>query len=178
MICDHISCYSNCNIDYKANIPSMLSSTFRGSCPTCKHSLRDHRSHYARWEKVTDIQVSVEHDMKKKWEMAKGAKAKREVFIAACRKARNDPQKVIIPVTDLRWQVEQHESLSLAGSFAAQVSSAVELLELRYEALREKDVGPDQLKQVMTSLDRMKTRLAILNHAKGDRQESTIWIRS
>ena len=122
------------------------------------------------------MEVSVGQDMKKKWEMAKGAKAKREVFIAACKKALNDADKVMNRATDdLGQRVERHESLALGGSFAAQVHSAVKLLELRYQALREKkDVGPDQLTKVEASLDRMKRRLDILNTAKENTQKATI----
>ena len=116
------------------------------------------------------MQASVDQGMRNRWEVAKDAKEKREVFIAACGKALNDLDQVINRATDdLRRRAERHESLSLGGSFAAQVSSAVGLLELRYAALREKkDVGPGQLKTVQTSLDCMKRRLPILQTAEED----------
>ena len=176
MLCGQIDCYRKCDINYKANIPFILSRFFGGSCPTCKHSLKDHRCHYAQWEKVTEVQVSVDQNMKKEWEQARGAEEKRKVFIAACRKALNGLDNVINRATDdLGREVERHESLSLGGSFADQVSSAVALLELRYKALLEKkDVGSGQRKKVKTSLDRMKRRLAILETAKGNTQKATI----
>ena len=180
MVCGQIGCYSNCEFDYKANIPFALSSVFRGSCRTCKHSLWDHRCHYAQWEKVIDVQVSVDQDMKKKWEGAKDAKEKREVFIAACRKALNDLDHVINRVTDdLKQRVKRHESLALGGSFSGQVSSTVRLLDRKYKALREtKDISPDHLAKIQTSLDRMTRRLDILNIAKENTQEVTIRIGS
>ena len=176
MVCGQIGCYSNCDIDYKANIPFVLSSIFGGSCPACKHNLKDHRCDYTQWEKVTDVQVSADQDLREKWEVAKDAKEKREVFIAACRKALNDLDQVVNRATDdLRRRVERHESLALGGGFAAQVNSAVGLLELRYKALREKkDVDPAQLKKVESSLDRMKRRLDILNTARENTQKATI----
>ena len=180
MICGQISCYSNCYIDYKANIPFVLSSIFGGSCPQCKHSPRDHHCHYAQWGKVTDVQVSVNQGMKKEWELARDAEERRDVFIAACGKALNDLDQVINRATDdLRRRVERHESLALGGSFAAQVSSAVGLLELRHTALREKKgVGPDQLKTVQASLDCMKRRLPVLQTVEEDMQKAFIRIES
>ena len=177
MVCGQIGCYSNCEFDYKANIPFVLSRFFRDSCPKCKHSLRDHRRHYVQWEKVTDLQVSVGQDMKKKWERARDAEEKREVFIAACEKALNDLDNVMNRFTDdLRRRVEQHESLALGGSFAGQVSNVVGILARKYEALQEKGVGPDHLEKLQTSLDRMKRTLAVLETAKKDTQKATIRI--
>ena len=122
------------------------------------------------------MQVSVDQGMKKKWKLARDAKEKREVFIAACREALNDLDNVINRVTDdLRQRVEQHESLALGGSFSAQVSSAVELLEQRYIVLGEKKgVGPDHLAKVQRNLDGMKTKLAILTTAMENTQRATI----
>ena len=153
---------------------------FGDSCPTCTHSLRDHYCHYAQWERVTDVQVSVDQDLRERWEVAKDAKEKREVFIGACGKALNDLDNVINRVTDdLRQRVKRHESLALGGSFSVQVSSTVRLLDRKYKALREtKDVSPEQLEKVQKSVDRMKTRLAILETAKKDTQKVTIRIGS
>ena len=175
MVCGQIGCYSNCELDHKTNIPFVLSRVFGGSCSTCKHSLRVHHSYCVKWEKVTDVQVSVNQDMKKKWERAKGAEEKRGVFITACRKALNDLDQIMNRARDdLGRQVNRHESLSLGGSFAAQVRSAVELLKLRYETLQEKkDVGSDHLAEVQTSLDRMERRLAVLETAEKNTQEAT-----
>ena len=148
-------------------------------CSICKHSLRDHRCRRAQWEKATDLQVSVDQDMKKRWEVARGAEEKRVVFIAACQKVLNDLDQVLDRATDdLGRQVERHESLVLGGSFTAQVSSAVKLQELRYAELQwnGNEVGSDQLKKVETSLDRMKKRLDILKTAKEKTQKATIRI--
>ena len=157
----------------------MLSSTFGGSCPRCKHNLKDHRCDYTQWEKVADVQVSVHQDLKEKWEVAKNAKQKREVFTAAYRKALNDLDQVVNRATDdLRQLVERHEFLAL-GSFAGQASSAFELLKLRYEALQEKkDVSRDQLEKEQTSLDRMERRLGVLETAMKGTQKATVRIGS
>ena len=113
------------------------------------------------------MQVSVGEDMKKKWEDAKDAQEKREVFIAACRKVLHDLDEVVN--RDLRQQVERHGSLSLGGSFAEQVRSTVNLLKQRYAALQQKrEVSPDQLEKVQTSLDHMERRLAVLETAIKD----------
>ena len=174
-VCSQIGCYSNCEFDCKTNVSFTLSRFFGGSCPTCKHSLSDHRFLYAQWDKVTDVQVSVDQNMKEKWEDAKDAKEKREVFIAACRKALNDLDQVVNRAThDLGRQVERHESLSLGGSFAAQVRSAVKLLEQTHAALqRKKDVSADQLEKVEAAWDRMAKRLSIINAAKENTQKAT-----
>ena len=180
MLCGQISCYSNCELDYKANIPFVLSRFFGDSCPKCKHSLRDHRCYHAQWVKVTDVEVSVEQDMKTKWEDAKDVEERRVVFTAACGKALNDLNHVMNRATDnLRERVGRHESLALGGSFAAQVRSAVKLLKQRYEALKKKeDVSPDQLEKVQKSVDCMEKRLAVLETAEKDTQNATIRIGS
>jgi len=172
LICGEIDCYSNCHIDYKPNIPFELRGLLGGSCETCNHSLWNHHSYRAKWEQVIDTQVSIDQDMKKRWEAAKDSKEQRVVLTEAGQKVESDFDLVINRATDeLGQQVERYARLSLSGSFSAQVDSAIRLLEQNYMALDKKGVGRDQLQKVTTSLDRMRGKRELLNNAKGKTQD-------
>jgi hypothetical protein len=173
MLCGQINCYSNCRIDYKTNIPLDLRGFFGGSCRKCNHSLWNHHRCYSMWEQVIDNQVSVDLNMKEQWEAAKDGKEKAAAIVAASEKALIELNQVINrAITNLEQLVERYAHLSLSGSFAAQVNSAVRLLEQNYVALEGNSVGQDQLLRVKDSLDHMKRKLALLNNAKADGKES------
>jgi len=166
MLCGQINCYSNCHINYRTNIPLDLKGFFGGSCRKCTHSLWNHHRCYAKWEQITDTQVSVDLKLKKEWEAAMDGKAKTAVIIAASEKVSNDLDQVINrAVNNLSQLVERYARLALSGSFAVQVNSAVRLLEQNYLALEGNIVGQDQLQRVKDSLDHMKRKLVVLNKA-------------
>ena len=169
MLCGQMNCYSNCHINYKSNIPLDLRGFFGGSCRKCNHSLWYHHRCYAIWEQANDTQVLVDQNMKKQWEAAKDGKDKTAAIVAASEKAVYDIDQVINrAINNLAQLVERYARLSLSGSFAAQVSSAVRLLEQNYLALEGKGVGPDQLQRVNESLDHMRRKLELLNNARGN----------
>jgi hypothetical protein len=91
------------------------------------------------WEQLTDTHVSVDQNMKKKWEAARDGKEKAAALVEASEKVLRDLNQVINRATnDLEQLVERYADLSLSGSFSAQVGSAVRLLEQNYAALEKK----------------------------------------
>ena len=135
----------------------------------CNHSLRNHHLCYAMWEQANDTQVLVDQNMEKQWEAAKDGKEKTAAIVAASDKVVHYLDQVInCAINNLAQLVERYARLSLSGSFAAQVSSAVRLLEQNYLAMDGKGVGTDRLQRVKESLDRMKRKLELLNNAKGN----------
>jgi hypothetical protein len=167
MLCGEATCYSNCYIDYKTNVPLSLRGFFGRPCPQCKHRLWNHHRCRAIWKQLTDAQVSIDRNMKKNYEKAKDGKEKAAALVEASEQVLHDLNQVIGYATgNLEQQVEQYANLSLSGSFSAQVGSAVRLLEQNYAALETKDVDPDQLKKVKRSLDHMKRKLELLNKAR------------
>jgi hypothetical protein len=130
------------------------------------------------WQQVIDTQVSIDKDMKEKWEKAKSGKEKNEALIATSQEVLNQLDQVIDNATkDLAQLVEDYAGLSLSGSFSAQVKSAVRLLEQKYKAMETKGVSQEQLEKVKGSLDVMKKKLVLLEAAKMMAQEETIEIK-
>jgi mevalonate kinase len=172
LLCGQINCYSNCQIDYQTNIPLDLRGFFGRSCPECKHSLRNHHRCHAKWNKVVDTQVSVDSDMTERWEAAKDRTEKAAVMVAASEKVLKDLDQIINhAVSNLTQLVGRYARLSLSGSFAAQVRSAVRLLELNYHTLEKNGVGQERLKKVKESLRDMGKKLELLDSVKADVME-------
>jgi len=173
LICGQANCYFNCDIDYKFKIPLDLKGRFQGSCDKCGHALWNHHHCSAIWERVTDVQVLFDNDVKKKWASAKDGKRKVEVLVGLREKVLGDLNQVINRATsDLAQLVEQYAHLALSGGFSGQVGSAVRLLEQNYTALEGKNVGQDQLQKVAESLGHMKRQLELLHTAENARKES------
>ena len=113
------------------------------------------------------MQVSVDQNMKKRWEAARNGKEKTAALVGASEKVLHDLNRVTILATnDLEQLVEQYADLSLSGSFSAQVASAVRLLEQNYVVMENKGVSPEQLQKVKRSTDHMKRKLELLNKAR------------
>lgn len=167
MICGQAKCYSNCETDYKSNIPLDLKGRFKGKCNKCKHSLWDHHRCQSTWEQIIDTQVLIDQDVKRKWVAARDGKGKLAVLNARRDRVLRDLNQIINGATDdLAQHVERYTRLSLSGNFSAQVSSVVRLLEQNYTALETKGVDPDQLQKVNESVEHMKRKLELLNDAK------------
>ena len=186
MICGHINCYSNCEIDYKSNIPLNLQGHFGGLCEKCNHSLWNHHRYRYKWERITDTQVSVKQNMKK-WEAAKDGAKKTALLDTIRDQVLSDLDRIVNTATDdLAQLVEQYSRLSLSGSFSVQVDRAVRLLEQRYswlegtrvcqEGTRVYQEGTrvyqDQVQKVKDSLDHMVRKLELLNCARAKAQGS------
>ena len=166
-ICGEAGCYSNCYIDYKTNIPLSLRNLFGRSCPQCKHRLQSHHRCSAIWEQLTDTQVAVDQEMKKKWETAKDGKEKTAALVEASERILQDLNRVIGRASnELEQLAGKYAELALSGSFSAQVGSAVRLLEQNYAVLKKKDVDPEQLQRVKRSLDHMQRKQNLLNKTR------------
>jgi hypothetical protein len=177
MICGEVNCYSNCSIDYKPNFG--LRGFFGGPCEKCNHNLQNHHQRRARWEQVVDTQVSVDQDIKKKWEAAKDGEERAVVLTEARQKLQSNFDQVINRATnDLVQLVERYARLSLSSSFSAQVDGAIRLLEQNYTALERSGVGREQLQKVTASLDHMRKKLELLNDAKRKAQKMGVGIDS
>ena len=179
LICGEMNCYSNCHIDYKSNILLDLKGFLGRPCHECNHSLRHHHRWTVMWRQLIDMKVSVDENMKEKWEAAKDGKEKTEALIAAREKVLNELDQVIEHATDdLEQQVERYARLALSGSFSAQVTSAVRLLEQNYAVMEKKHISPDQLQRIKESLDLMKRKLELLNTAKENARRGRVEIGS
>ena len=172
-LCSQASCYSNCHVNCQLQFsldPMGLEGCVAmtdGTCHMCNHSLLDHRHHNVKWEKGIDKQVTVDQDMKQRWEVAKDGKEKTVALIKAGGNALNDLSQVVDRATnDLAQLAEDYASLSLSGSFSAQMEKAVRLLGQRYKGMEEKGVGQDHLKRVKEGLDNMEKKLELLQTVK------------
>jgi len=181
MVCGQANCYSNCDIDYKSNIPLDLKGRFRGPCDNCGHDLWNHHRCCAIWERVTDVRVLFDNNVTKKWVSAKDGKGKVGVLVKLLEKVLGDLNRVIDHATnELARLVEQYASLSLSGSFSAQVDNTVRLLDQKHNALngKKEDVGQDQLQKVAESLAHMKRKQVLLNTWRENARRESIGILS
>lgn len=167
LVCGQGNCYSNCEINYTANIALDLKGRFRGLCDKCDHSLWDHHRCDAKWEQVNDTQVLIDQEVKKKWEKAKDEKAKTAVLGTFREKVLHTLNQVIDDgICDLARLVEQYSALALSGGFSAQVDNTVKLLEQHYITLKAKSVDEGQRQKVEESLECMRKKQELLNNAK------------
>jgi hypothetical protein len=177
MICGQSGCYSNCCTDYKTDIPLDLNGFFGRQCDRCNHSLSHHRRTNSKWEQVRDKQVSVNRDMKRRWEAAKDEKEK-AASLAASNKVLNDLNQVVSRTTpQLAQLAERYARLSLSGNFSAKFGSAVRLLGQHDRNLERKGISEDQLQKVKASLDHMKKKLEVLTTAKEKAQMDSVVVR-
>ena len=113
-----------------------------------------------------NTRVSVDQDMKELG-VAKDGMEKRAILVAVREKVLHELGQITNGATnDLARLVERFAHLSLSGSFAAQVGSAVRLLEQNYIGLLEKGVNQDRLQKAEESLVHMRRKWKILNVAK------------
>ena len=179
MICGQTNCYSNCEIDYKSNIPLDLKGRFEGLCNKCNHSLWDHHRCRSTWVQAIDMQVLIDQNVKRQWAAAKDAKGKMAVLNALRERVLHDFDQIINSATsDLARHVERYDRLALSGNFSAQVDSVARLLEQNYTTLETKGVGPDQLQKVKESVEHMKRKLELLNNAKENARKDRVGIAS
>ena len=171
-VCREINCYSTCHFNCKSNFSTDLK-WFLGhwikdkKCPKCNHRLSNHYRQCVKWAQVPDIQVLVDEDMQKKWEMAKDEKEKVAALLEQGKKALQGLNKIISDATNnLSRLTEEFANLSLSGSFSTQVEKAVGLLEQTYKSMEEKCVNPTQLQKVKDNLDQMTRKLELLNKVK------------
>ena len=113
----------------------------------------------------------------KDWEAAKDSTERTAILKTVREKVLRELNQIInSATTDLAQLVERYSRLSLSGSFAAQVNSAVRLLKQHYIALEEKGLDQDQLQRVKVSLDHMQRKLELLNNTKASTRKERVAI--
>ena len=112
-------------------------------------------------------QVTIDSNMKRKWEAAKNEKEKADALAETSKRALEDLYRIINDaMDDLAQLADEYAHLSLVGSFSAPLEKAIWLLEQQCKGMEEKGVGPEQLEKVRSSLDEMTGRLDLLRKAQ------------
>ena len=107
-----------------------------------------------------DGEVLVDEDMKKKWDKAKDKKETIMTLTAINEMVLHEVNQAIDhAMSDLAQLVERFDSLSLAGSYSAQMRTAVRFLE----GMEKRTIEREKRENVKESLDHMKRRLELLN---------------
>jgi hypothetical protein len=141
------------------------------SCSECTHPHLFHFHLRSEWVQVQDAQVSVDNNMKRRWEAAKNEKQKTEALFATSKRALGDLSRIINEaLNELAQLAAEYARLSLSGSFSAPLEKAIWLLEQQCKGMEEKGVGPEPLAKVRSRLEEMKVRLGLLRKA----QEKTV----
>jgi hypothetical protein len=137
------------------------------SCSECTHPHLFHFHLRSEWVQVQEAQVSVDNNMKRRWEAAKNEKQKTEALFATSKRALGDLSRIINEaLNELAQLAAEYARLSLSGSFSAPLEKAIWLLEQQCKGMEEKGVGPEQLERVRGSMEDMKERLDLLRKAQ------------
>jgi hypothetical protein len=168
-LCTSPNCYSTCftKQSFVDNLVGYIPLIWAKSCPGCNHRYWFHSHLKRRWVLEADTQISIDCNMKKKWEVAKDQKEQLEVLIETSKRALSDLRCTLDHATDeLARLTEEYANLSLSGSFSANVEKAIQLLEQSYRGMEERAVGPAQLERVRGNLERMHRKLELLRKTK------------
>ncbi|SRR5258706_2779759 len=166
-LCSMPNCYSTCREDDVLFFAIVLLFQHR-PCVTCKHSHRSHFHAFAKWVQKQEPQVTVDDEMKTKWETAKDEKEKTEALLARSQRTLDSLSSTIeADMGALVELQEEYAGLSLSGSFSGPLEKATRLLELHCESMEQQGVSRDQLKTMRGSVEEMKRRLVVLREAKG-----------
>ena len=166
-LCSKPNCHSNCSTD--DNILSAVL-TFTVKLLPCSHCYHGHWSHShtrSKWVQRQEYRVTVDHDMKRKWEAAKDEKEKTEALVAASERTLGALSCTMdTSMDELVRLAGVFGRLSLSGSSSRPLEKAIRLVEQRYKKMEEQGVSRDQLEKMQTSLDDMKRRLDVLKKAQ------------
>src|SRR5258706_14091273 len=149
-------CYSTCREDDALFFSIVLLFQHR-PCVTCKHSNRSHFHAFSKWVQKQEAQVTVDDEMKTKWEAAKDEKEKTKALVGGGQRKLDSLSSTVEAGMDARVRLqEEFGRLSLSGSFSGPLEKAIRLLELHCHSLEEQGVGGDQLEKMRASLEGMK----------------------
>src|SRR5258706_12570384 len=110
-------CYSTCREDDALFFSIVLLFQHR-PCVTCKHSNRSHFHVFAKWVQKEESQVTVDDEMKTKWEAAKDEKEKTEALVAGSQRKLDSLNYTIEAGMDRVVEVQEEKAcLSRSGSF-------------------------------------------------------------
>ena len=160
-------CHSTCST--RSSIVSALLRLMAQplQCNRCPHSHWLHFHSHSEWVQKQVPRVTVDDDMKKKWDEAESEKAKNEALVAASKRALDDFSSTIDKDMDeIERLAEQYAGLSILGCFSGPLEKAIKLLELHCKSMEEQDVSRDQLKKMRGSVETMQRRLDFFNEVR------------
>ncbi len=114
-----------------------------------------------------ESQVTVDEKMKTQWEEANDEKERTEALLEGSQRTLDSLSSTIeAGMKELEQLQEEFCRLSLSGSFSGPLEMAIKVLELDYESKGQQGVSRDKLEAIRASVEKMKTRLGVLNEAK------------
>ena len=164
--CRKPNCYSNCStVD---NIVLDLQFKVRlGRCDQCSHSHRFHYHSLFKWVQKQESRVTVDDDMKSKWEAAQDENEKTAVLVATSERTLGVLSHTIDEgIDELVRSADEYAGLSPSGCFSGPLEKAIRLLEAHCDCMEEQGVSRDQLEKMRGSVETMKRRLDLLRTAK------------
>ncbi len=166
-LCGKPNCYSTCRVDDSIVFALVLIPFQFVPCATCHHLLWSHFHAFDKWVQKHESQVTVDEDMKKKWEAAKDEKEKTEALVAESERTLSGlSYSMDTGMDELVRLADEYGRLSLSGSSSGPLEKAIRLLEQRYNSMEGQGVSRDQLEKMRASLEGMKGRLDLLKTAK------------
>ncbi len=107
--------------------------------------------------------MTVDDEMKTRWEAAEGEKEKTEALVAASERELGRLGLTMAEgMGELVRLADAYAGLSLSGCFSGPLEKAIKLLETHCESMKVQGVSGDRLEKVQASLEDMKRRLDVL----------------
>ncbi|KAJ6594419.1 hypothetical protein B0H19DRAFT_919891 [Mycena capillaripes] len=179
-LCSESGCYSNCyegsSLTRTSYFLWLVGCVGMGSwtCSRCNHSFWKHNRYCVLWTQVPETHITIDGDMKQKWEKASEGKERNEVMLVQMRKTLIDLTNSIDDSTATLFQLaSDYANLSLSGSFSAQVEKAINLLEQKLESMRQKGEDQESLQKIEASLNTMRKKLDVLKKANAKAKKET-----
>ena len=175
-LCITPHCYSTCGVQHSIGRALLLFPMQLASCHHCHHPHWSHFHLRSEWVQVQETKVSVDDNMKKQWEAAKGDKEMTEALVTTGKRALGDFSHAMDDaMNELTQLAEDYAWLSLSGCFSAPLEKAARLLEQRCNGMEEKGVSPEQLERMHGSLEKIRERLDLLRRARRPRKYGRVF---
>ncbi|KZT33515.1 hypothetical protein SISSUDRAFT_992946 [Sistotremastrum suecicum HHB10207 ss-3] len=164
----HSNCHESCNLNFHLNPKALLKCTVfddgkKTTCNKCGHSYRDHRHFYYIWEEHKEEVKAVDEEAKAKF---------KEALLDRCggewmrtwhsKQIKRLDSELADATNEIRTQAQAYASLSLSGSFSAQLYKAIKVLEMNLENIKGKETDPDTIQGIEDSIAQLKEKLRIL----------------
>ena len=183
-VCVKPDCYSNCHVPCylpfaldpeKLRECASMTGFWSVACKKCSHAYSDHRHFNSRWVEEEQTQVTVDPEAKKQFDDAKSVKDAADKFRDTVKAQKEQIQAKIQNATaQLAERAAEYAQLSLSGSFAAQIETAIKMLEQNLESMRAKGTSPETMSKVEESLGAMKAKLDLVRRATAKSKPSRV----
>ncbi|KAJ3769666.1 hypothetical protein FB446DRAFT_747044 [Lentinula raphanica] len=140
-------------------------------CNECKHSAEGHRKYRSLWVEKTKPEAPVfDEDAKRRDDEEFDSLG--EMMDKVQKTCEELDQKIHDCEQELSERCEKYNQLALSGSFVKYLSSAIALLQLRYESMKDKDADDEVLQRMRGTIKQFEEMRQVLRNAEDQRRRA------